>query len=52
MSCGRECGCDNTLVHDVDQVIARIEAPIPPPTLRQVVTMLREALAHYEESQP
>lgn len=43
--------CDHPLQHLVRQVIARYEAPIPPPTTGAIVRELRDGLADWEDEQ-
>ncbi len=47
--CGHECCCPSRLAHAVAEIVMRIDAPIPPPTLTQVRDMLADALAREEE---
>ena len=40
--------CDHPLQHAVRAVIARYEAPIPPPTHGATIQALRDALSEFE----
>jgi len=44
--------CDNSLQHAMSGIIARYEAPIPPPTHAATIAALREALEAWEEQKP
>ena len=43
-----EC-CDHPLQHAIRAVIARYEAPIPPPTHEGTIRALRQALDDFED---
>ena len=45
-----EC-CDHPLQHAIREVVARYEAPIPPPSLGSVIRNLRAALADFEDAE-
>lgn len=45
-----EC-CDHPLQHLIREVIARYEAPIPPPTHQATIRALRLGLQDWEENQ-
>ena len=47
--CGHDCDCPSKLHHAVQALVARIEAPIPPPSLREVRNELQGALELDEE---
>ncbi len=46
--CGHDCGCPTLLEHRVRMIVARIEAPIPLPTLADVHRELRAAIEEGE----
>ena len=43
--------CRNTLEHAISCLISRYEAPIPPPTLKQVMGELYRALEDWREDE-
>lgn len=45
-----EC-CDHPLEHAIREVIARYNAPIPPPTHRETIIMLQDALDEWRTAQ-
>ena len=45
MTCRFECSCPSQLHHDVSGLIARYDAPIPPPSREEIVNELRGMLA-------
>lgn len=47
---GCDC-CDHPLQHLIHRVIARYEAPIPPPTHSETIQALRHGLQDWEDSQ-
>lgn len=49
-SCGEECSCPNQLYHDIDYIIRRQEAPIPPMPMSSVLKALRAALDDHLEA--
>lgn len=49
-TCGGVCGC-HPLQHLIAQVIARYEAPIPPPTHAQTIAALKDGLEQWEAEQ-
>lgn len=49
-SCGEECSCPSQLYHDIDYIIRRQEAPIPPMPMSSVLKALRAALEDHLEA--
>jgi len=43
--------CDHPLQHAIRSVVARYEAPIPPPTARQIIDDLKDRLQLWEDEQ-
>lgn len=43
--CGHECCCPSRLHHAVAEIVSRLDAPIPAPTLHQMREMLADALS-------
>ena len=49
--CGHDCDCPSKLHHEVSYVAARIAAPIPPPSVREIARMLTAALDESTEEE-
>jgi len=43
--------CDHPLQHVIRHAIARYEAPIPPPTAREIIADLKDQLQMWEDDQ-
>lgn len=52
-TCGHDCSCPSRLYHDMDSLIRRQEAPIPPMSMHALLSEMREALdEELERSDP
>jgi len=51
-TCGHDCACPNVVYHAAQECVARYDAPIPSPSAFELVSILLDALAEYDESEP
>jgi hypothetical protein len=47
--CGQECSCPSKLAHEIDGLIRRQEAPIPPMSMPDLLRAMRAAVEESDD---